>query len=148
MYPLLLSLHNLLRWVVVIAGVLAIVRALIALSGKRPWAMLDDRLSLIFTISLDVQVLLGLLLYVVFSPLTTAAFANFGAAMADSEMRFWLVEHISVMVVALVLAHIGRSRAKKAVGDTAKYKQIAIFFTLALLAVLLAIPWARPLIRF
>jgi hypothetical protein len=148
MYPFLLSLHNILRWVVVLAGVVAIVRAFIGLSGKRPFTSLDNRLSLAFTISMDVQVLLGLLLYGVFSPLTTGAFANFGAAMADSDLRFWLVEHISVMIVALALAHIGRSRAKKATTDSAKYKQIAIFFTLAFLAVLIATPWFRPLFRF
>ncbi len=148
MYLFLLSLHNILRWVVVLAGVVAIVRAFIGLSGKRPFTALDNRLSLAFTISLDVQVLLGLLLYGVFSPLTTGAFANFGAAMGDSDLRFWLVEHISVMIVALALAHIGRSRAKKAATDSAKYKQIAIFFTLAFLAILVATPWFRPLFRF
>lgn len=149
MYPFLLSLHNILRWVVVIAGAVAIIRAFMGLSGKRPFTALDNRLSLAFTISLDIQVVLGLLLYVVFSPITTGAFANFGAAMGNSETRFWLIEHISVMIVALVLAHIGRSRAKKATTDSAKYKQIAIFFTLAFLAILVAIPWAsRPLLRF
>lgn len=148
MYLFLLSLHNILRWVVVLAGVVAIVRAFIGLSGKRPFTALDNRLSLAFTISLDVQVLLGLLLYGVFSPLTTGAFTNFGAAMGDSDLRFWLVEHISVMIVALALAHIGRSRAKKAATDSAKYKQIAIFFTLAFLAILVATPWFRPLFRF
>lgn len=148
MYPFLLSTHNILRWVVVLVGVLAIVRALIGLFGKRPFTSLDNRLSLIFTISMDVQVLLGLLLYGIFSPLTTGAFADFGAAMGESELRFWLVEHISVMLVALGLAHVGRSRAKKAANDQAKHKQIAIFFTLAFLAVLLATPWARPFLRF
>ena len=148
MYPFLLSTHNILRWVVVLVGVLAIVRALIGLFGKRPFTSLDNRLSLIFTISMDVQVLLGLLLYGIFSPLTTGAFADFGAAMGESELRFWLVEHISVMLVALGLAHVGRSRAKKAATDQAKHKQIAIFFTLAFLAVLLATPWDRPFLRF
>jgi hypothetical protein len=148
MYSFVLALHNILRWAVVIVGILAIVRAYMGWSGKRPWTGLDNSLGLFFTISMDLQLLLGLLLYVVLSPITTGAFADFGGAMGDSEARFWLVEHISVMIVAVILAHVGRSTSKKGVTDNIKHKRAAIFFTLAMLAVLIAIPWSRPLLPF
>lgn len=148
MYGFVLSLHNILRWAVIIVGIVAIIRGLIGWTGKKPWLPLDNQLSLAFTISLDVQVLLGLLLYGVLSPITTSAFADFGGAMSNSDVRFWLVEHIFVMIVALALAHIGRSRAKKAATDVGKHKLTVIFFGLAYLAIWAGTPWFRPLLPF
>ena len=146
MYPILLGLHNITRWLVLIVGILAIVRAFMGWSGKRPWTGLDNSAGLFFTISMDVQLLLGLLLYGVFSPITTGAFADFGAAMSNPDARFWLVEHIFMMVLAVILAHVRRSLAKKAPTDVAKHKRAAIFFTLALIVVLAGIPWFRPML--
>ena len=94
MYNLTLILHNLFRWLILIIGVLAVIRAFIGWFGKKEWTQLDDRLGLGFTVSMDIQLLLGLLLYFVFSPITKKAFQDFGAAMADSNLRYFAVEHI------------------------------------------------------
>jgi len=111
MYLLLLSLHSIVRWVAVIAGVVALVQALRGWLGSRQWARLDDRLGLVFTSALDVQLLLGLLLYVV-SPLIRAVFADFGGALGMTAPRFFALEHALLMVVAVMLAHIGCVRAR------------------------------------
>jgi hypothetical protein len=147
MYPFVLTLHSLLRWVVLLAGFAAVLMAIRGWLGQRPWRPLDNRVSLIYSISMDVQVLLGFLLYFVLSPITTEAFADFGAAMADPELRFWLLEHLFWMVVALVLIHVGRVLIRRAPTDLARHKRASVFFSLALLAILLAIPWMRPLLR-
>lgn len=149
MYPLFLILHSLARWAVVILGVVATVRAFMGWYGKKDWVKVDDRLSLFFTISMDVQMLLGLVLYIFLSPMTQVAFMDFGAAMRTPELRFFAVEHITMMIVAVVLSHVGRALAKKADNPTVKHQRTAIFFALTILAVLLAIPWgSRPLFRF
>lgn len=148
MYPFVLTIHNIFRWLVLIFGIVAVVRAYIGWFGKKEWSDLDDKLGLGFTISIDVQFLLGLLLYFFLSPITTNAFANFSAAMADSGTRYFLVEHSLMMLVAIVVAHIGRSRSKKADTDVGKFKQAAIFYTIALLLILAAIPWFRPMLPF
>lgn len=145
---ILLILHNLLRWVVLIAGVLAVIKAIAGWMGNRNWGSADRQLGLIFTISLDLQVLIGLLLYFVFSDITTSSFSNFGEAMGNSGTRFFLVEHSLLMIVALIFAHIGRSQSKKASPDVNKHKRAAIFFTVAIILILVAIPWTgRPLLR-
>ncbi|MCA9933150.1 MAG: hypothetical protein KC415_04470 [Anaerolineales bacterium] len=145
MYNTVLAFHNIVRWVILIGGLLAAGKAMMGWLGKKEWSDLDNQLGLIFTISLDVQLLLGLLLYFVLSPITTKALSDFGGAMADGGVRFWAVEHIGTMIVAVALAHIGRSRAKKAVDALSKHKAAAIFFALAMIAILAAIPWSRPL---
>ncbi len=146
MYPIILATHNIFRWLVLIFGLLAIIRAYRGWFGKRQWTAMDNRWGLGFTVSLDVQVLLGLLLYFVFSPITTAAFSDFGAAMANSAVRFFLVEHSLIMIVALILAHVGRALAKKADTDVGKHKRAAIFYTLAMLSILAVIPWGAALL--
>lgn len=147
-YDITLILHNVVRWIVVIAGLVAAIRALVGWLGGREWTGLDDRLGLIFTVSIDVQLLLGLLLYFVLSPITTSAFSDFGQAMSDAGTRFYLVEHLALMLVALVLAHVGRSLSKRAQNDHDRHSRAALFFILSLVAIAVAVPWAsRPLLR-
>ena len=148
MYSVVLFLHSWVRWIVMIAAVVAIVRAFYGWLGKKDWAKLDDQLGLLFSTSLDIQMLLGLILYIFLSPITQAAFKNLGAAMSDATLRFFTLEHLLYMLVAVVLGHVGRALSKKATEPVAKHRMAAILFGLATLAILLAIPWSRPLFRF
>lgn len=152
MYSGVLLVHSWFRWAVVITGVLAALRAIAGASGRRPWTPADDRAGLWFTIALDVQVLIGVCLYFALSPFTAEAMKDFGAAMRNPALRFWAVEHAFGMIVALVLAHVGRIRIRNA--DTSRRHTIAaIFFTIALVAILASIPWpgmpnGRPWVRW
>lgn len=140
MYDMLLALHSLVRWLVLIFAVVAVGNAFAGWFGRREWSESSDRFGKLFTISMDVQVLIGLGLYFL-SPTVSTALGDMGAAMRDSGLRFWSVEHASMMLVALVLAHIGRVMVRKAELPVAKYKRAAILYGLALLLILLAIPW-------
>jgi len=147
LYSVFLFIHSIARWLVVIAGLLAAGKALWGWLGKKEWTRMDERLGLVFIIGMDVEVAVGILLYIFFSPLTLAAFQNFGAAMRNADLRFWTLEHILMMIIALVLAHVGRALAKKANDAAAKHKRLALFFTAAMLLVIIYIPWARPFFR-
>ena len=140
-YELTLMLHSVVRWVIVIAGIAVVIKAFAGWFGDRNWTSSDDRLAMLFTTFLDLNVLLGIFLYLILSPITRGAFQNMGDAMKNSNVRFFTVEHMLLMIVAVVLAHIGRSRAKKAADDKGKFKQAAIFYTIAMVLILLAIPW-------
>ena len=141
MYPLALTLHSWMRWIVVIVGVIAVVRFLIGWLGKRDWAALDACLALIFPVTIDIQLLLGLLLYFVLSPITTGALRDFGAALKNSTVRFFSVEHIFMVLIALIVAHIGSALIKKRTDATAKFRIGFILFLLAMIIIFLAIPW-------
>ncbi len=152
MYSFFLTLHSLIRWVVVVVAVVTVFRGVRGWIGKRDWEPLDERLGLFFSIAVDVQVLLGLLLYMFLSPITTTGLSDFGQAMADSAFRFWTTEHAIPMIVALILVHVGRAVIRRATQDSKRHRWTAIFFGLATLVILLAIPWpfssqARPLVR-
>ena len=96
--------------------------------------------------------LIGLLLYFVYSSITTAALADFGTAMKTSQLRFFAVEHVFGMFIAIALAHVGRSKIKKAPIER-RARLALIFYGLSLVAMLASIPWpgmpaGRPLFRF
>lgn len=147
MYLTFLAIHNIVRWVVVILGVLAVLRAFIGWFGKQAWIPADRKIGSFFAMSLDIQMLLGLILYLFFSPYGLKAFSNFdmSAIMGQSDVRFFAVEHILLMVLAVVFAHLGSSLPRKAEKPNKKHRLAAIWLGLALLLVLLGMPWARPL---
>ncbi|HSM46984.1 MAG TPA: hypothetical protein VK872_04155 [Draconibacterium sp.] len=146
MHTGLLHTHNLFRWLVLIVIVLAVVFAFIGWFKKRDWTKKDNITGLFLTIFMDIQFLVGIILYAFVSPLTKAAFSDFGAAMKNSALRFYAVEHILLMIIALVLVHIGRSKSKKAVAPWKKHRVAAIYYGIALVLILAAIPWDRAFI--
>ena len=150
MYTLVLALHSWLRWGVIVAAFLATASTF----TSRPAGGADpaDRWGLIFMISLDLQMLLGLLLYFALSPTTAAIMTDFGAAMKDPVARFWAVEHICTMMIAVVLAHVGRVLARNAKTPASKRTRLMVCFTVATLLILAGTPWpgmtaGRPLFR-
>ena len=152
MYDLVLFAHSWLRWLVLLAGLAAIVRAVAGINTRRPWTPLDDRAGMWFTAALDLQMLIGLVLYAVLSPVTQSAFVDMAAAMRAAPVRFFAVEHPIGMIVAIALAHVGRVRIRKAPDSESRHKRALMFFGLALAVLLLSMPWpigpgARSLFR-
>ena len=152
MYSAILLLHSWVRWIVIAAGLVAVFRGAAGSSGHRSWTPSDDRAGFWFTMALDFQVLIGIVLYAFLSPLTGAAMRDMGAAMKDTALRFWAVEHAFGMVIALVLVHVGRVRVRKS-DSLRRHWTAAIFFGLALVVILASIPWpftptGRSLLRW
>jgi len=152
MYQILLFLHSWLRWFVLGAGLVAVFRAYAGMSGRRPFGKADNAISAAFSGFMWLQVIIGLGLYFGLSPYGLKAMKVAGA-MKDPTARFFGMEHIAVMILAAILAQVGRIALKKAPTDTLKHKKALTYFGIALLLVLLMIPWgiwnpARPLFRF
>lgn len=147
-----LILHNLLRWAVLILGVWTLVNALTGYFGKRIYSANDNRSNLFFMISCDVQLLIGLALYI--NNGWFDRLKDMGNNMKDPYLRFFTIEHLTLMLAAWVLVHIGRALVKKAGTDAAKHKKMLIFFGLAIVLIVAAIPWpfrqaiGRPYFRF
>ena len=139
MYTLVLGLHSWLRWVALIAAALALY--FVATERDGAGKSRSDRWGLVLMIALDLQLVLGVLLYFWLSPFITEALGNMAAAMKDSGVRKFVVEHPSMMLVAIVLAHVGRILARKAKTADDRRMRLLICFGLALLLMLISIPW-------
>lgn len=130
-----LHLHSLLRWIALIALVVMIFRAYGGLVKGRTFSAADNRWSLITVISFHTQLLVGFALYFM-----NGWHTKFGE-MSVSTTRFFTIEHMFGMLVAIALVTVGRARAKKTRTDSVKFKRHLWAFIGALLIVLISIPW-------
>lgn len=153
LHQFLLSAHNLTRWAVVGGGVAALVVPALALRNQRAWGKQDDQIYAFFMWAITVQFLIGLALYVV-GPIGLSSFVKGMAdVMRSSVLRFFVVEHITLMTIVAALVHGGRAMIRKAKNDQGKHKRAAILSGVSLLLVLASIPWpfyenfGRPLFR-
>lgn len=142
-----LAIHNILRWVILGLGILTIVRMVWGWVSQKIWTPFDKKIQMFFVIALDSQLLVGLLLYFVFSDITKAAFANFGTAMNNSILRFFSLEHLAILIPAIFLAHYTSSSVAKESNQHKKFRKSALLYTIVMLLIISGIPWAsRPLL--
>src|ERR1051325_1491488 len=102
MYHILLQTHSILRYLVLLMLLIVIVRFVFAKISKRSYNNLDNRLSIFMIMSVHLQFVLGLALYFI-SPIVKNARADWQTAMHDDILRFWAVEHVTLMVAAVIL---------------------------------------------
>jgi hypothetical protein len=151
MYSVVLTLHSWNRWITLGLGAVAIINALQDHStlSERPNGFRWDSFLMA---AVDLQVLLGLLLYLGLSPLTRAALADFTAAMRTPSLRYWALDHAVLMFGAVVLVRLGRVLPLSARTASARRRRRLICFGLALAVMVAGIPWPglslpRPLFR-
>jgi len=140
MYTGLLHTHSLVRWIMLILLILTVLRSYNGWKSKRTFTPSDKKLVLFTLIFSHVQLLIGFLLYMV-SPTVKSAMNDMGAAMKDKMLRFYAVEHIIIMIIAILLITIGNAMAKRTTNDSDRFKKIFIYFFIGLLLILVSIPW-------
>ena len=150
MYTTVLTLHSWILWIALVAGVGV---TLAAVRGKvQGESSIADRWAMVAMMALDIQMLIGLILYLGLSPNMQEILNHFGESMRRPDTRFWAVEHITAMIAAVALSHVGRVLARKAKDPAAKRSRLLITFGLATLLMLVGMPWpgrpgGRPLFR-
>ncbi|MEZ4917987.1 MAG: hypothetical protein R2792_02685 [Saprospiraceae bacterium] len=135
MYTLLDTLHSYNRYLILAALLFVLIRSYSGWFGKKPFEKLDNTASVALLGLSHLQLVIGLLLYAFFSPLTKAAFQNFGGAMKDANLRYYAVEHIAAMLIAIVFIQLGRTFSKKAGDDGEKHRKLAIYTSLAVVII-------------
>jgi len=141
LYQVMVHAHSVGRWIILLLLLFAIFNSLIA--GSRPFIKSDNRLGLLLTIFADLMLLIGIYLYFVgeWGYKTFERLGSMGAVMKDATARFYAVEHMAGMLIAIILIHIGKAQARRPIGDRAKHRRTMIFYFLALLIILVSIPW-------
>jgi hypothetical protein len=150
MYTTVLALHSWIRWIALVAGVGV---TLAALRGKvQGESSIADRWAMVAMMALDIQMLVGLILYLGLSPNMQEILNHFGESMRRADTRFWAVEHITAMFAAVALSHVGRVLARKAKDPATKRNRLLVTFGIATVLMLVGMPWpqrpgGRPLFR-
>ncbi len=151
-YSAVLLLHSLLRWAVLVVGLILLAQASLGWLRARSWTRSEESLHVILVALMDAQFALGLWLYLLLSPVTRAFLADVGAGTRDPVLRFFGAEHVLLMTVAVAIAHLGRVAARRASTPRQRQARVSVATLLLLLVVLAGIPWpslryGRPLIR-
>ena len=153
MYTGLLHLHNLGRWILIILLFIAIVKSLGGMSGNKPFTNGDKKIGLFLMITAHLMLLIGLYQWFA-GPWGLNNIKNLGmsAVMKDPVYRFWAVEHITGMLISIILITIGRRSAKMSISDKAKHSRSFWYYFIAFVVIMATVPWpfrelvARPLI--
>lgn len=134
MYTGLLHTHSGLRWIALLLLVASVITALQKWQGQSGYTDGNRKLYLFTLISVHLQLVIGLILYFI-SPKVDFSM------MSDKVYRFYTVEHITGMLIAIILITIGYSRSKRATDALTKQRLVAIFYGIGLLIILAMIPW-------
>lgn len=117
----LMTIHGEIRWLVALAAIVVIVKFLIGWLGKRPYAPIDRTLLMVYTILIDINVLLGLILLF------------FGGGFSGPRL-----EHATTMVLAAIAAHM-TAIWRRTEDSSVKYRNQFLMVLLSLALVLLGV---------
>ena len=145
MYATFLAFHSLLRWLVLVSLVYAIFMSIEGLISKRSYTKTDNLIRIVTNTISHTQLLIGFMLYFVLSPVTQYFLKN--GSDGNHQLWFFGIYHIAMMLLSIVTVTIGGAIAKRAKTDQTKFKTIALWFSVALVLILLAVPWFRPYFR-
>ena len=140
MYQLVLSLHSIFRWLVVAALIFAIYKGFRGWINKSTFTNRDKTIRQVAASLVHLQFLLGIILYFV-SPLTGYLISHFSVAKSNPVISFFGMSHTAAMLIAVIDITIGMILSKRAVTDSKKFSMMALFYSSALIIMLVMIPW-------
>lgn len=135
-YQILKHTHSGLRWIVLLLMVTVIMTSFFKMLIKSDYKKFDRVLSIASLSSVHFQIILGLILYFI-SPKVVFKVES----MSNSMLRFFLVEHIILMLLSALAITIGFRITKKAPSPYDKHLNTFLFFTASLLLIVFSIPW-------
>ncbi len=140
MYNGLLHLHSVLRWIILVLLLIVLIRSIT--DQLKPFTSSHRKTGMFLMIAADIMLLLGL--YQWFAGdwgLKSIQRNGFSVVMKNDVLRFYAIEHLVGMLIAIILIHTGYSYAKKDIPDARKHKRSILYYGLALLIILISIPW-------
>ena len=131
LYNILLNAHSGLRWVVLLLIIVTIINAAQGMNSRRMVSLRDKRLSLVSLSFVHLQVVIGLVLYFISPRVQFSA-----STMSNKMLRFYTVEHLVGMLIAVILVTIGHRKSK-----SGSLKEVFWYYVIALIVMLVTIPW-------
>lgn len=130
MYTALLHSHSILRYFILIMLIVVIVKSVMGWLSNKPYTKLDNKLSLYLLIFTHLQLIAGVILYFI------SDVVQFNSdTMKNAGIRYWTVEHVTMMLIAVVLITVARSTSKRMTSDMARHKRLAVFNIIALVII-------------
>ena len=137
-----IQIHSYWAYVTLILIIVAVLNSLIGWFSNKEFASKDRKIALFALIASHIQLLIGIVSFFTSSYFEVMKVSGMGEVMKNSVIRKAIIEHPTMMIIAIVLITMGFSKHKKKENSTAKFKTISIFYTIALIVTLAMIPWS------
>tara|TARA_B100000989_G_scaffold216261_1_gene164656 strand:+ start:1490 stop:1927 length:438 start_codon:yes stop_codon:yes gene_type:complete len=141
MFALIQKVHSFWAIFVLTILVIAILNSFIGRSKGYEFSVKDLRISLFALIFSHIQLLIGLVIYFVSPWYDKWDSMGIVKIMKDPKIRFYLVEHPIISIIAIALITIGWSMHLRQNLSSKKFLRIGLFYTLGLFLFLTRIPW-------
>lgn len=139
MYKLILNTHI---WTSALFLLVSLVLSFLVVNGffkDRKYTRTIVYLENTFILLLYLGLVLGFILYFFMEPANKYEIHSMEQVNHILSLRFWSVEHFSVMLFALILAQIGKIFTSKSISDHAKFRYAMIYYGSATLATLISL---------
>lgn len=129
-------LHSVNRYILLALLLTVIIISFNKWKGKKEYTTQDDKLNLLTFIFTHLQLLIGFVLYF------TSGMVQFnGDTMANKIIRFFTVEHMIGMLIAITLITIARIKGKKITDAVRRHKLTFTYYLIALIIIIASVPW-------
>jgi hypothetical protein len=155
MYTGLLGLYSLLRWLLIIFLIINIIR--VNVEAGEDFDLVDRRWSLRLLITTHINLVIGLYQFFLGDRILQMIFREhytMSDIMKRADLRFWIIEHPTMMLLAIILITIAHIKSKRPGNARKKHRMMSWLYILALLIILAGVPWpfrgvdiARPWFR-
>jgi hypothetical protein len=135
-YTVLLHAHSIFRWLLLIFLIYTLIISFTKWQRSSTFNSSDIRAASLTVYLAHLQLLIGITLYFLSPKVMFTA-----ETMMSPILRFFTVEHSSMMILAIACLTIGNASAKRTKNDSDKPKKIAIWFVIAFIIIALSIPW-------
>lgn len=140
MYNGMLHLHSVLRWIILLLLLVALFKSFS--DRNKAFTAGHKKVGLFLMISADMMLILGLYQWFAGDLGLKSIQANgMSVVMKNPMLRFYAIEHLVLMLLAISSIHIAYAYSKKNISDSLKHKRALLFYGLALLMILIAVPW-------
>jgi len=147
MHQFFLHIHSYWRWLVLVSMLIIVLKSIIGYKSNSDYNSKDATLRKVTVSILHIQFILGSIIYS-FSPLVKTFFKNISENIHEREIRFFAIEHSLMMLIAIVIVTIGAVKVKKQPDIKLQHKTTYVWFSIALIIILLNIPWEfSPLVN-
>ncbi len=140
MYSTLLSLHSLVRWLVLFFLLYSICRAFVGYTRNKSFSKTDNAFRHWTATAAHIQLMIGMILYTQ-SPVVKYFWTDTKTAMQNPELTFYGLIHIMLMLTAIVVLTIGSALSKRRSTDKEKFKTMLVWFSISMIIIFIAIPW-------
>ncbi len=153
MYPMMLSIHSGMRWLVLISLIYTIIRAYSGFNKNLEYGKLDGIAKTVTVIMAHLQLIIGFGIYFMSPFVKSILHPVVGINPYNENSIFYAFIHPIAMIGSIVAITIGSAKARRMELDSAKFRVILVWFGIGLFLALVLIPWSfypivgRPFIR-